>query len=60
MGIVYGDEFGAVGKSRFHLHVVDHFGHAFHYVFALEKRGAVTHEVGDVPSITRALDDLIG
>ena len=27
---MHGDEFGAVGESRLHLHVVDHLGDAGH------------------------------
>jgi len=35
-----GNKLCAVGERGFHLHIVDHFRHAFHYVDALQYGGA--------------------
>ena len=37
--MVNGDELCAIGKGRLGLHLVDHFGDAFHYVGLLQDRG---------------------
>src|SRR5216683_2099581 len=43
--LVDGDELGAVGEGRLDLDVVDHLGHAFHHLLALQHAGTVAHQL---------------
>src|SRR5215470_10418216 len=54
-----GDEFGAVGECRFHLHRVDHLRDAFHDLLAVQDLAALRHELGNRLAVARALRDEI-
>src|SRR5207237_9833401 len=58
--LVDGDEFGAVGKGRLDLDVVDHLRHPLHDLLAAEHGGAVAHQFGDRFAIARAFQHVIG
>ena len=45
--IVKAHELGAVGERCFHLHLVEHFGDAFHDLIAGQDLAAFRHEFGN-------------
>src|SRR5258708_26024224 len=57
--IVNADEFGAIGERCFHLHLVDHFGDAFHDLIAGQDLAALGHEFGDRLAVACRLHDEI-
>lgn len=57
---MHGDKLGAVGEGRLDLHVVNHFGDAFHDLIPGQHRRAGLHEFGHAPPVARAFDDEIG
>src|SRR5262245_54851830 len=58
--IVNGNELGAVGKRRFHLHLADHFADAFHDLIAGQHFAACGHELGNGPAVACPLHDDVG
>src|SRR5262249_1763337 len=52
-----GDELGAVGKRRFHLHLADHFADPFHDLITGQYLAACGHELGNRPAVARSLHD---
>src|SRR5258708_25391506 len=57
--IVNAYEFGAIGERCFHLHLVDHFGDAFHDLIAGQDLAALGHEFGDRLAVACRLHDEI-
>src|SRR5215470_11970835 len=55
--IVDRDEFGAVGKGRFHLHLANHVRDAFHHLIGAEYVPAPGHEIGNRLAVTRSFQD---
>src|SRR5262245_63816167 len=55
--IVNGNELGAVGKRRFHLHLADHFADAFHDLIAGQYFAACGHELGNGHAVPCPLHD---
>ena len=55
-----GDQFGAIGKCRLDLHVVDHLRHPFHALITGQHMAARLHHVGDRASVARALHHSVG
>src|SRR5215831_10826112 len=55
--IVDRDEFGAVGKGRFHLHLANHVHDAFHHLIGGEYFSASGHELGYRLAVTRPFQD---
>ncbi len=49
-----GDKLCAIGKCRFHLHVVDHLGDPVHHLGPADDMGRMFHEIGDAAAIARA------
>src|SRR5215813_13129499 len=58
--VMNGDELGAIGKRRFHLHLADHFADAFHDLIAGQYLAACGHELGDGPAVARSLHHEVG
>src|SRR5262245_57806256 len=58
--IVNGNELGAVGKRRFHLHLADHFADACHDLVAGQYFAACGHELGNGPAVACPLHDEVG
>src|SRR5499425_1194461 len=48
-------EFGAIGKSRFHLHLGNHLWDAFHHLVTAQNFAAFRHEFSNRLAITRRL-----
>src|SRR5258708_31898795 len=57
--IVNADELGAIGERCFHLHLVDHFGDAFHDLIAGQDLAALGHVFGDRLAVACCLHDEI-
>ena len=53
------NEFGAIRERRFHLHLVDYFGDAFHDLIAGQDLAAFGHEFGDRLAVACSLQDEI-
>src|SRR5689334_10235935 len=58
--VVYRDQFRAVGKCCFHLHLVDHFGDAGHYVGGVQDPGAERHDLRHRLPVPRPLQNIGG
>src|SRR5579859_4454084 len=56
--IVDSDQLGAVRKGRLYLDLVDHFGHAFHYLIDRENRRSELHRLRHAHTVARRLQDL--
>lgn len=54
-----GNEFRAIGKGCLDLHLLSHFGDAFHYVVSLQNRGAVAHKISHAASVAGAFKNFI-
>src|SRR5260370_27489801 len=57
--IVKANELGAIGKRRFHLHLMDHFRDAFHDPIATQDLAAFGHQFGDRLAVACSLEDEI-
>src|SRR5215472_12250943 len=55
--VMNGNELGAVGKRRFHLHLLDHLAHAFHDLISGQYLAACGHQLGNRPAVARPLHD---
>ena len=53
--IVNANELGAIGECCFHLHLVEHFGDAFHDLIAGQYLAAFGHEFGDRLTVSCSL-----
>src|SRR5262245_42795586 len=58
--IVNGNELGAVGKRRFHLHLADHFADAFHDLSTGQYFAACGHELANRLAVAGSLHDEVG
>src|ERR1700737_3369570 len=58
--LVHRHQFRSIGKGRFYLDVMDHFGNAFHHLRPREHVRALFHQLGDGLTVARAFDDEIG
>src|SRR5262245_58800821 len=55
--IVNTDKFGAIGERCFHLHLVDHFGDAFHDLIAAQDPSTFGHEFRNRLTVARSFHD---
>ena len=51
------NEFSAIGEGRFHLHLTDHFGDAFHDLVASKNFPALGHKLSDRLAVARSLQN---
>ena len=59
-GMVNGNEFRAVGKGSFHLHIVDHIRNAGHNLVSPEQLTAKIHQLSHAPAVADKFEDHSG
>ena len=57
---MHGDQLGAVGEGRLHLHVMDHLRDTFHHLVAGQHMRAFLYQRRHTLAVARAFDDEIG
>ena len=58
--LVHSHQLGPVGKSCFHLDLGDHLRHTVHHFLATQDLFPSAHQLGDRPTIARALQQVGG